>query len=646
MNDPPSALRSFLIELKRRRVYRVAAVYAAVAFVIWQAADFVLPAARLPDWAPTLVLILTVIGFPIALALAWAFDITAEGVKRTGSTVAVSAAGVSADGGKRLVVLPFENLGPPEDGYFADGITEEITSRLGELGGLGVIGRTSAIQYKKTDKRISEIGAELAVEYVLEGTVRWEKATAGESRVRVTPQLIRVSDETHLWTKRYDAVLSGIFGIQSDIAEQVAGALEVSLLGSERRALEARPTENLEAYDYYLRGIDYFRRGMLERDLRLALQMFEKAVELDAGFALAHARISFVHTLTWHLTFDYTEERLGQAKVAVDEALELDPQLGEAHLSLAVYHISQFRHERAEEELRIARKSQANNSEFWRMLGAVKWWRGQFREALEDMHEAHRVDPRYAVHLFNIGMIHRQLREYAEAERYYERAIALSPDDAVSQSDLASLYLAWKGDTGTARERLAIAVRAGAGSGWLTPLVRVQVELFDRDYQAALDQLSAWEHDALNTLLCFIPRDQLRGQICGLLGDGQRERSAYESARVAVESALERSAQDARLHSALGIAYAGLGLKEDALQEGEKALELDPLDKDACVGPNRIADLAQILTMVGERNAAIKQLEHLLLVPGYHSAQLLSIDPTWDPLREHPRFQKLLDEHR
>lgn len=646
MNDPPSALRSFLAELKRRRVYRVAAVYAAVAFVIWQAADFVLPAARLPDWAPTLVLILTVIGFPIALALAWAFDITAEGVKRTGSAVAVSAAGVSTDGGKRLVVLPFENLGPLEDEYFADGITEEITSRLGELSGLGVIGRTSAIQYKKTDKRISEIGEELAVEFVLEGTVRWEKATAGESRVRVTPQLIRVSDETHLWTKRYDAVLSGIFGIQSDIAEQVAEALEVSLLGSERRALEARPTANLEAYDYYLRGIDYFRRGMLERDLRLALQMFEKAVELDAAFALAHARSSFVHTLMWHLTFDYTEERLAQAKVAVDRALELDPQLGEAHLSLAVYHISQFHHERAEEELRVARKSQANNSEFWRMLGAVKWWRGQFREALEDMHEAHRVDPRYAVHLFNIGMIHRQLREYPDAERYYEGAIALSPDDAVSQSDLASLYLAWKGDTGMARERLAIAAKAGAGSGWLTPLVRVQVELFDRDYQAALDQLNAWEHDALNTLLYFIPKGQLSGQIYDLLGDPERERSSYESARVVVESALERSAQDARLHSALGIAYAGLGLKDDALREGRMALELDPLDKDACVGPNRIADLAQVLTMVGERGAAIEQLEHLLSVPGHHSVQLLSIDPTWDPLRDHSRFQKLLDEHR
>jgi serine/threonine-protein kinase len=280
------------------------------------------------------------------------------------------------------------------------------------------------------------------------------------------------------------------------------------------------------------------------------------------------------------------------------------------------------------------------------MLGAVKWWRGQFREALEDMHEAHRVDPRYAVHLFNIGMIHRQLREYPEAERYYERAIALSPDDAVSQSDLASLYLAWKGDTGKARERLAIAAQAGAGSGWLTPLVRVQVEFFDRDYQAALDQLSAWEHDALNTLLYFVPRDQLSGQIYRLLGDGQSERSSYESARVAVESALERSAQDARLHSALGIAYAGLGLKEDALREGKRALELDPLDKDACVGPMRIGDLAQICTMVGERDAAIEQLEHLLSVPGYHSAQLLRIDPTWDPLREHRRFQKLVEQQR
>jgi len=474
-----SRLRTFLAELKRRRVYRVAVVYAAVAFVIWQAAEIAFPALNLPPWTLTFAVVLTLVGFPIAVALAWAFDITAEGVKRTGPTVGAPATpelrarGVETDGGKRLVVLPFENLGPAEDEYFADGITEEITSRLGELSGLGVIGRTSAIQYKKTHKRISEIGAELAVEYVLEGTVRWEKATEGESRVRVTPQLIRVTDETHLWTKRYDAVLSGIFAIQSDIAEQVADALEVSLLGSERRALEAQPTENLEAYDYYLRGTDYFRRGMHERDIRLALQMFEKAVEFDPRFATAYARISVAHTLMWHLTFDRSEERLEMAKAAVDRALELDPELGEAHLSLAVYHISQFHHERAEEELRIARTSQANNSEFWRMLGAVKWWRGQFREALEDMHEAHRVDPRYAVHLFNIGAIHRQLREYPEAERYYERVIGLSPDDALSYSELALLYLAWKGDTGKARETLDIASKAGAASGWFTPILLV-----------------------------------------------------------------------------------------------------------------------------------------------------------------------------
>ncbi len=668
--------RRLIHELKRRRVFRVAVVYAVVAFVIWQAAEIAFPALSIPDWSLTLVVVLTLLGFPIALVLAWAFEITPQGGKRTeplaaqaepsgrrgglvpalvGLAVVVSVVAAGwwvlrqraepSSKRKMLVVLPFENLGAAEDEYFADGITEELTSRLAEISGLGVISRTSAIQYKHTQKRIGEIGQELGVDYLLEGSVRWEKPPQGESRVRVTPQLINISDGTHLWTRRYDAVLSGVFEIQTDIAEQVASALEVTLLESEHRAVAARPTENLEAYDYYLRGIDYHRRGFLERELRLAIQMFARAVELDSRFAVAHAWLGFEHTGMYHLFWDRSAERVAEARAALDEALRLDPGLPEANLMFCFYYWTLLEHDRALEHCAVAQRGLPNNSELWRFIGLVKWWQGDHDEALANQQKAQGLDPRYAVHPFNIAGIYRHLRDYPEAERHYERAIALSPDWAVPYDDLARTYLA-EGGTEEVRATLERASDAGASSGWLAPLLRVQVELFDRMYSGALDQLDLWDRDAIDVLHFFVPRAQLYAQVYGLKGNPELETASYDSARAVVAARMHALGGDPRLHSALGIAYAGLGQADEAIREGKLGVKLSPLDKDAVIGPYRIFELAHIYTMVGDYDAAVEQLEYLLSVPGPHSAAMLQLDPTWDALRDHPRFQKLLDAHR
>ncbi len=677
MSGGDSQLRAFLAELRRRRVYRVAVVYAVVAFVIWQAAEIAFPALNLPPWTLTFVVVLTLVGFPIALVLAWAFDITPEGVRRTEprageemvsarrgwlppamAGLAVLALVVAAgwwmlrvrgeppDERKTLVVLPFENLGPPEEEYFADGVTEEITSRLARISGLGVIGRTSAIQYKNTNKTIREIGEELGVDYLLEGTVRWERVGEGESRVRVMPQLVRASDETHVWTEPYEETLSGIFRIQTDIAERVAAALQVTLLGAEREALGAEPTENLEAYDYYLRGIDYHRRGFLERELQLGIQMFERAVELDSTFALAHAWLGFEHTGMYHLFWDRSAERLAQARAALDEALRLDPDLPEAHLMFCFYYWTLLEHDRALEHCAVAQRSLPNESELWRFIGLIKLWQGEFEEALEFQRKAQSLDPRYAIHPMNVGGVYRWLRRYPEAERSYERAIALLPDFGVLYVELACAYLAWDGNTERARAALARASQAGASPGWLGPLLQVQFELSDRNYAGALDQLALWERDYLDVIYVFVPRAQLYARVYGLTGNRELERAYYDSARAVVEARMEELPADPRLHSALGIAYAGLGRYDEAIPEGRIGVELAPLDKDAAVGPYRILEFAQIYTMVGEYDAAVEQLEHLLSVPGPHSAAMLRVDPTWDPLRDHPRFQKLLEQQR
>ncbi len=340
MSDHGWRFRAFVAELRRRRVFRVAVVYAVASFAILQVADIAFPALKLPDWTITLVVAITLLGFPIAMVLAWAFDITPQGVVRTSSaqdealpyrrpsrkpaliavglvsafTVAASwyvlpklpgwwnvdrASGAPEDDRELLAVLPFVNLGAPADAYFADGITEEITARLAGIQGLGVIARTTSVQYRDTDKTVREIGEELGVDYVLEGTVRWEKVADGPSRVRVTPQLIRVEDDTHVWAHIYEEPIASVFEVQSEIAERVVDALGVTLVDRERVALKEGPTSNVEAYSYYLLGERYLQSST-QAGFQEALAMFEAAVELDPDFQLARQRLAEAHAnLYW-----------------------------------------------------------------------------------------------------------------------------------------------------------------------------------------------------------------------------------------------------------------------------------------------------------------------------------------------------------
>ncbi|MGH7535126.1 MAG: protein kinase domain-containing protein, partial [Gemmatimonadales bacterium] len=272
-----------------------------------------------------------------ALIAAGAVILVLGGVYLGGAKGRAPAAVAETDA-KMLAVLPFKNLGASEDQYFADGLTEEITSRLATVQGLGVISRTSADQYRNTPKALREIGRELGAGYVLEGSVRWEKRTGAPSRVRVTPQLIRVSDDRHLWADRYDAELADIFTVQGNIAEKVMAALNVALGDSGRAAMADRPTAVPEAYDFYLRGLEYENLRDRGEEQQLALQFFQKAALLDPRFALALARISKIHTFNYWSYRDRTDTRLALAKATADSALRLSPDLPEGHVALGFYH--------------------------------------------------------------------------------------------------------------------------------------------------------------------------------------------------------------------------------------------------------------------------------------------------------------------
>jgi len=547
----------------------------------------------------------------------------------------------------RLVVLPFENLGSAEDEYFAAGITDAITARLATIRGLAVISRQSAMQYKKTEKSAQQIADELQVDYILGGTVQRERPSDPSSRVRIIPQLIKAADDAQVWTDVYDNDLSEVFQVQSDLAERVAQGLNIALVERERRALRSRPTENMEAYDYYLRGNDYYHRTYRESDFKIAIKMYEKAVELDPEFALAYAQLSRCHATMYWQYYDHTPERVEKAKKAVDRALQLEPDLPEAHLALGHhYYHCQSDWDRALDEFAIARRSLPNDSDLLSFIGFVQRRQGKFEEALANIKRASKLDPLSDNITISLGETFTYMRNYPEAMRCFDRAISLAPDAARPYGYKASLYVFWKGSTEKARavlEKALKTVRAPEESSIVDSLIGLDVH--EGNYQKALERLDrlSSELEDIESQDYFVPRALRYASIYGYMHKSDLSKNYYSEGQEILEARIRRQPNDARFHSALGIAYAGLGRKHDAIREGRLAVELLPVSKEAMRGTYRVADLARIYVMVGEFDLAINQIEFLLSIPGELSIPFLRLDPAWAPLRDHPRFKTLLE---
>ncbi|MCZ6616769.1 MAG: protein kinase [Gammaproteobacteria bacterium] len=549
-------------------------------------------------------------------------------------------------GRKMIVVLPFENLGSPEDEYFTSGMTEEITSRLAMVSNLGVISRTSSFQYDRAGKSIKRIGEDFGVDYVLEGTVRWARESTGTSRIRVTPQLIRVSDDTHLWAENYDQVINDIFQVQSEIAAAVIEKIGVALLDPERRAIDSEPTGNLEAYDSYLRGNEFLNRGRelsSAREIHFAIQMYEEAIRLDRTFALAYARKAEAHIWLYTVYEDRTDARLANAKEAVNRALELNPGLPEAHLALGmIYNSGEGDSDRALEEYRTVLRSQPNNAEVFEAISEVHEDLGQWEEGLANLKRAMELNPRLGRLPCSAGGIAFGLRDFGEALHLHDRAIRLTPDRACPYWCKLFIYLNRDGSTENARSFLA-QIPQSVGLEETPPINYpwVMVDMMDGRYEEALSRLSSGSTEAFEFGQFYIPKDQLAAQIYGLMDRPELEAIHYEAAHAMLMEKIREYPNDDRIHGSLGIAYAGLGRDEDAIREGRLGIELLGGTRDNKLG-YRLKDLAQIYVMMGDHDEAINHLERLLSVPALFSAPYLKADPTWLPLRDDPRFQDLL----
>ncbi len=550
------------------------------------------------------------------------------------------------DGGApRIAVLPFDNNGAPEDEWFADGITDEITSRLANIGGLAVISRQSTVQYKGSTKPARQIAEELDADYLLEGTVQAVHVEGSTGEVRIRPQLTRASDETHVWADLFTVPIAAneMFRVQTEVADQVARALNVTIQESERGALEAVPTANTEAYEFYLRGREYVAGAVPEQDLRIAVRMYERAVDLDPEFAVAHAALAEAHLHLWWRFYDRGPQRLASAKAALDRALVLDSLLPEAQIALGYYYfwgLLQF--DRALEVFETARASQPRSADLLYGIGSVQRRRGRLDQALTNLFEAADINPRSALVSRDIANTYAFMRDSEEAERYFHRAIELDPGWPTYVRDAMRVHLRLDGDPTATSSIIDEAQSLGLRHPLLTTLL-TWVEISRGNYNAALDLLATMPVDAVEANSFYIPKAQMYAEVHDLLGNEELRRAYYDSSRVVAETRLRITPDDPRVHSALGIAYAGLGRRADALQEGEQAVSLSPVSEDAWHGVYRIESLAVIHAMIGEGEEAIDLLEYLLSIPGTLTVPFLEIDYRFNSLRGNPRFQELLE---
>jgi len=544
-----------------------------------------------------------------------------------------------------IVVLPFENLGPAEDEYFADGMTEEIANRLGAMPGLRVTSRTSAMQYKGKRPSLEQIGDELGVDYVLEGTVRWQRSGSGESEVRVTPKLVQVSGDAQLWGEAYDAVLSDLFAVQTDIAQQVIEKLGVALRQPQLASVTAAPTKSLEAYDSYLRGRDYLHRAMelnSAEQAEFAIQMFDEALKMDEAFALAHAQKAVAHGWLYFWYHDRSDERAERAEAAIESAFALDSELPDAHFARGILLLARGEGNLALEELQRVLKRQPNHAGAINVISHLQTDLGNWKEGLASAKRAVELDPRSSYIACWAGGTGTGSGDYATGVYYHDIAIKLAPDRTCHYFCKVEAYLSGDGHTERARQVLR-EIPAGLDFEANPPLkyYAVVVEMMDGRYQEALEQLTTGSAEILASPWFYIPKDRLAAQIHGLLGNRELARAHYQKAVVTLEKKIEERPRDARLRSSLGIAYAGLGRKEDAVREGELAIELI----DGSLGdpfPYRTKDLAQIQMMVGDFEKAVDSLERLVKTTGFLAGPYLRIDPTWIPLRTYPRFTALV----
>ncbi|HEY1251498.1 MAG TPA: protein kinase [Thermoanaerobaculia bacterium] len=552
------------------------------------------------------------------------------------------AGGAAAGGAKRVAVLPFENLGASEDDYFADGIADQVRGKLTSVPGIVVIARGSSTPYKKTTKTSQEIAKELSASYLLTATVRWEKG-GGKNRVQVNPELVEILSEgppASKWQQSFDASLTDVFQVQSDIATKVAQALGTTLGAGEQRQLAEKPTQNLAAYDAYLKG-EQVSGAMTNTDpptLRKSLGLYEQAVALDPGFAEGWARVSVASSLLYRNGVP-TPELADRSLKAAEKSLSLAPNRPEPYHALGNYQrlVKQDYAAAREQYAKGLRLAPNDINNLGSAVGAEQS-SGMWDAALEHARAAERLDPRSLGAARRVGLALIRLRRYAEARQALDRALTISPSNLLAILSKTMAFLG-EGNLAGARAFLETSTRSVEPTALVAFVANYQDLgwVLTEEQQQLLLRLTpdAFDGDRTAWAICLT-------QGYALKGDAANVRVHAEEARKANEEQLRDAPNDAQRRAFLGLSLAYLGRKDEAIREGLRAVEMQPISSDAVNGPYLQHQLARIYMLTGEPEKAIDRIEGFLKVPYYVSPGWLKIDPNFDPLRNNPRFQKLV----
>ncbi|MEY2439904.1 MAG: hypothetical protein QOI34_1289 [Verrucomicrobiota bacterium] len=544
---------------------------------------------------------------------------------------------------KSIAVLPFENLSSDkENAYFAEGIQDEILTRLSKIAALKVISRTSTQKYKSAPDNLRDVGRQLGVANILEGSV--QKVA---SAVHVNVQLIRASNDEHLWAESYNRKLDDVFAVEGEVAGAIAEQLNAKLSGTEKQELAAKPTNNAEAYDAYLRGLAFFERpDLLEADFQSAIQSFETAVRLDPNFGLGWARLSNTHSSLF-FNNDFSTARREAAHTALDKAVRLQPDLLETQLAEAYFHYLVERdYDRARHIFEQIRLRSPNNSEAPRALALIARRQGRWDESLARFHEAIELDPRNLKALMWVSDTYQALRQFPTALKFIDRALDMAPTDNAAIARKAAIHQAM-GQLEQA-DAVLVKIRIDANDGSSFGIAANQLLLQHR-YPAAIALMQSCL--AKMSASQVLERAQALfglGELQRFTGDTANAKASYSQSRELLEAVLREQPDNAALVSALAQTDAGLGERELAMKEAERSIELLPASKDALAGPALEEVRAHVLARFGEKEGAIAALQHLLATtygiggPPITPA-LLRLDPSWDNLRDDPRFQKLCE---
>ena len=670
-------------ELKRRNVYKVAVAYIVGGWALAQGLAQVLPVFSVPNWVIQLIVLLIILGLPVALSLAWAFELTPEGLKRTEDVDEVAAAShkkrawiyvviagavvsvglfflgrysaintaprpseaATAIQQKSIAVLPFENLSDDKQNtYFADGVQDQILTNLAKVSDLRVISHTTVRQYKSGQPRnLREIGKQLGVSHILEGSVQ----RAGD-RLRIAAQLIDARTDSQLWAQTYDRTAADLFAIQSELAESIVAQLQAKLSPQQKASIEQRPTQDLVAFELYLRAKQIVDSYLVADDVRAALmtalQSLDQAIKRDPDFVSAYCYIARANNLLYFFDLDPTANRVLLAEAAVKAALHLRPDSAEAHFAMGDFLFRCHRdYDGALKELAIARPGLPNDTAFFILSGYINRRRDNWAQAERDFHTAVRLDPRNPNAYNLLADTYNLLRKHRQAADVYDHVLATGERTPIVFFRRDSAIFNGTGNATELRQVLSENPEMDVGGGQ-TP-VRVFLALIDGNYAEAERVLAASPRDDFQDIdySFYYPKTWFEAMIARAKGDSARATAAFSTARTILEQRLAVKPEHARTLAVLAQVDAGLGRKDLAIQEAKRAVTLMPLSKDIYDGALVLEGLAQVYTWTNEPDLAIELLQKLVVMPSYTNYARLKLHPMWNPLRGDPRFQKIVN---